>query len=180
MNSTEYEQAAARASRLTFLLDKSQIYAKIIGDRMARQQIEKRKAEQRAETRKANKEKKDEGTAGREGMRDKKKVAAKEEQKESGTAKRRRKSDVNGSNKKAKVEEAEVSLLTTAPAVETFRLIYLRTPLMATPNLKPMATTRSLIPTSRRRGRRVKRKTRESIPSHSPLWSQGRHCETTN
>ncbi|WVQ76464.1 hypothetical protein IAR50_006132 [Cryptococcus sp. DSM 104548] len=51
-------EASARASRLSFLLDKSTIYAKIIGDRMARQQIEKRKAEERAEVRKANKEKK--------------------------------------------------------------------------------------------------------------------------
>lgn len=66
-------QAAARAARLNFLLDKSTIYAKIIGDRMARQQIEKRKAEARAEVRKANKEKKEAEAkeVKREGMRDK-------------------------------------------------------------------------------------------------------------
>jgi hypothetical protein len=64
-------QESARASRLTFLLDKSTIYAKIIGDRMARQQIEKRKAEQRAETRKANKEKKGEVVPTRGGTRKK-------------------------------------------------------------------------------------------------------------
>lgn len=66
------EQAAARAARLSFLLEKSGVYAKIIGDRMERQQIEKANANARAATRKANKEKRNaEGaTVGREGMRD--------------------------------------------------------------------------------------------------------------
>lgn len=107
-NMADYKEATARASRLNFLLDKSQIYAKIIGDRMARQQIEKRKAEQRAETRKANKEKKGEQTGGREGMRDKKPVVKDEQEDGETGAKRRRKSDA-GPSKKAKVEVKEVS-----------------------------------------------------------------------
>jgi ATP-dependent DNA helicase len=64
-------QSDARASRLSFLLDKSTIYAKIIGDRMERQQIERAKADQRAQTRKANKEKKGAVAVVREGLRDK-------------------------------------------------------------------------------------------------------------
>lgn len=109
-NVTDYEQASARASRLSFLLDKSQIYAKIIGDRMARQQIEKRKAEKRAETRKANKEKEQKGEAaasGRGGTRGKKAVVKEEEEDDMSAGKRRRKSDVKGANKKAKVEETD-------------------------------------------------------------------------
>lgn len=71
-NPMKPEQAAARAARLSFLLEKSGVYAKIIGDRMERQQIEKANANARAATRKANKEKRDaEGTTvGREGMRE--------------------------------------------------------------------------------------------------------------
>ena len=105
------EQAKARANRLTFLLDKSTIYAKIIGDRMARQQIEKRKAEKRAETIKANKEKKGDVGGGREGMRDKKPKVKEEDEAVDG-GKRKRRGDANGTAKKAKVEEQdEVSLV---------------------------------------------------------------------
>lgn len=71
------EKAAARAARLSFLLEKSGVYAKIIGDRMERQQIEKANANARAAVRKANKEKRTtEGVAGgREGMRDRTEAA---------------------------------------------------------------------------------------------------------
>jgi ATP-dependent DNA helicase len=55
------EQEQVRANRLKFLLSKSEIYAKVIGDRMERQQIEKAKAEARAATRRANKEKREVG-----------------------------------------------------------------------------------------------------------------------
>jgi len=96
-------QAQARINKLTFLLDKSTIYAKIIGDRMARQQIEKRKAEKRAETIKANKEKKGDAVTVRESTRDKKPKVKEEEVEESG--KRKRKGDANGSSKKVKVED---------------------------------------------------------------------------
>jgi len=99
-------QAQARINKLTFLLDKSTIYAKIIGDRMARQQIEKRKAEKRAETIKANKEKKGDAVTVRESTRDKKPKVKEEEVEESG--KRKRRGDANGSSKKVKVED-EVS-----------------------------------------------------------------------
>jgi ATP-dependent DNA helicase len=107
MNPYLREQAKARANRLTFLLDKSTIYAKIIGDRMARQQIEKRKAEQRAETKKANKEKKGDAAGGRTSTRDKKSKVKEEPEVEAGS-KRKRKGDANGSAKKVKVED-EVS-----------------------------------------------------------------------
>jgi len=99
-------QAQARINKLTFLLDKSTIYAKIIGDRMARQQIEKRKAEKRAETIKANKEKKGDAVTVRESTRDKKPKVKEEEVEESG--KRKRRGDANGPSKKVKVED-EVS-----------------------------------------------------------------------
>jgi ATP-dependent DNA helicase len=106
MNNHLQMQAQARINKLTFLLDKSTIYAKIIGDRMARQQIEKRKAEKRAETIKANKEKKGDMVTVRESTRDKKPKVKEEEVEESG--KRKRKGDTNGSSKKVKVED-EVS-----------------------------------------------------------------------
>jgi ATP-dependent DNA helicase len=101
---TLHQQATARASRLNFLLDKSTIYAKIIGDRMARQQIEKAKAERKAATRRANKDKKGEQTATREGMRDKKRN---EEAEEKGTTgKRKRKSEIAKDDaKRVKTEE---------------------------------------------------------------------------
>nr|XP_019048526.1 helicase [Kwoniella bestiolae CBS 10118]OCF27456.1 helicase [Kwoniella bestiolae CBS 10118] len=103
-------QAAARAARLSFLLDKSTIYAKIIGERMARQQIEKKKAEERAEVRKANKEKKaEEGqTSGRGGMRGKK-VKVEENEKETPAVggKRKRRSEGGREEKRAKVEEGD-------------------------------------------------------------------------
>lgn len=105
-SSYSHKQAEARASRLTFLLDKSTIYAKIIGDRMARQQIEKRKAEQRAETRKANKEKKAAGevAASRAGLRDKTAVV-KEETDDIAGVKRKRKGEATGTGKRAKVDD---------------------------------------------------------------------------
>ena len=103
MNNHLQMQAQARINKLTFLLDKSTIYAKIIGDRMARQQIEKRKAEKRAETIKANKEKKGDAVTVRESTRDKKPKIKEEEVEESG--KRKRKGDANGSSKKVKVED---------------------------------------------------------------------------
>lgn len=103
MNNHLQMQAQARINKLTFLLDKSTIYAKIIGDRMARQQIEKRKAEKRAETIKANKEKKGDAVTVRESTRDKKPKVKEEEVEESG--KRKRKGDANGSSKKVKVED---------------------------------------------------------------------------
>lgn len=111
MNDHLQTQAQARINKLTFLLDKSTIYAKIIGDRMARQQIEKRKAEKRAETIKANKEKKGDAVTLRESTRDKKPKVKEEEVEEGG--KRKRKGDANGASKKAKVEEKDqVSILT--------------------------------------------------------------------
>ena len=103
MNIHSQTQAQARISKLTFLLDKSTIYAKIIGDRMARQQIEKRKAEKRAETIKANKEKKGDAVTVRESTRDKKPKVKEEEVEEGG--KRKRRGDANGAVKKAKVED---------------------------------------------------------------------------
>jgi hypothetical protein len=103
MNNHLQIQAQARINKLTFLLDKSTIYAKIIGDRMARQQIEKRKAEKRAETIKANKEKKGDAVTVRESTRDKKPKVKEEEVEESG--KRKRKGDAIGSSKKVKVED---------------------------------------------------------------------------
>nr|XP_019014337.1 helicase [Kwoniella pini CBS 10737]OCF53118.1 helicase [Kwoniella pini CBS 10737] len=101
-------QAAARASRLSFLLDKSTIYAKIIGERMERQQIEKRKAEQRAEVRKANKEKRAEESqpSGRGGMRDKK-VKVEEESTEATGNKRKRRSEGGRGEKRVKVEDED-------------------------------------------------------------------------
>jgi ATP-dependent DNA helicase len=113
--STEFDnpkQAAARASRLNFLLEKSTIYAKIIGDRMERQQIEKQKAEQRAEVRKANKEKRSkEGTESRTGLREKKEKEVTEEP----GAKRKRGQDAEKDTKKAKVEVSKsVAELTSA------------------------------------------------------------------
>lgn len=105
------QQAAARAARLTFLLDKSTIYAKIIGDRMERQQIQKRKAEARAATRKENKEKRA-GAEGshREGLRDKPTEKKEEEEVEESGGKRKRGRQSEGKGgKRAKVEDIEVS-----------------------------------------------------------------------
>lgn len=76
---------------------------------MARQQIEKRKAEQRAETKKANKEKKVDASGGRSSTRDKKPKIKEEAEVDAGS-KRKRKSEVNGSAKKVKVEDDKVSL----------------------------------------------------------------------
>jgi ATP-dependent DNA helicase len=96
------EQAAARAARLTFLLDKSTIYAKIIGDRMERQQIEKRKAEHRAEVLKANREKRGNPHATRDGLRHKHEET--DDAVDVG-AKRKRKSEGGKAENKIKVEE---------------------------------------------------------------------------
>ena len=109
-------QAAARAARLSFLLDKSTIYAKIIGDRMERQQIEKRKAEQRAAVRKEKKEKKGEVVGGREGMRKKDRVGGEKVEEEKAaektgtTGKRRRRGETTNKQKsKVKDEGVDVS-----------------------------------------------------------------------
>ena len=106
------KQAAARASRLNFLLEKSTIYAKIIGDRMERQQIDKQKAEQRAEVRKANKEKrsKEGAEASRTGLRDKKEA---EVETQAGT-KRKRGKDGAKESKKLKVEVSCANATLTA------------------------------------------------------------------
>ncbi|KAL1409604.1 putative ATPase [Vanrija albida] len=90
--------ASQRATRLKFLLEKSTIYAKIIGDRMERQQIEKAKAEQRAETRRVNKEKREADAAeqeGRSGLREA----------PPSPVKRKRRGDTKSSSKRVKVEE---------------------------------------------------------------------------
>jgi len=109
------QQATSRAARLAFLLEKSTIYAKIIGDRMARQQIEKQRAEHRAQVRKENKDKKVE-VQHREGLRDHK--ADMENGDASGSAngannvvkgKRKRQSDAGAKDKRPKTEGAEVS-----------------------------------------------------------------------
>lgn len=70
---------------------------------MARQQIEKAKAEKRAATRKENKEKKGEvGNVGaKEGLRGKKRA---EDEEKNTNGKRKRKSDVQTNGKKVKVE----------------------------------------------------------------------------
>ncbi|WVQ80990.1 hypothetical protein IAT38_003097 [Cryptococcus sp. DSM 104549] len=108
-------QASARAERLKYLLSQSTIYAKIIGDRMERQQIEKREAQARAEARKANKEKKEveaaaAGPGGRAGMRGRKQTekAAEAEAATKAAAGKRKRESVGGRGKKAKVEEMEV------------------------------------------------------------------------
>ena len=99
----DYEkQASARAARLEFLLEKSTIYARIIGDRMERQQIEKQKAEHRAAVRKENKEKKGQGGPTREGLRQ---HETKAEENEGRGSKRRRKSEAGREEKKVKIEE---------------------------------------------------------------------------
>ena len=72
---------------------------------MARQQIEKQRAEQRAASRKENKGKKGDLTSGREGMRKKDKVEEKEVE-----GKRKRKSEGAGNEKGVKIEEDPISL----------------------------------------------------------------------
>ena len=68
---------------------------------MARQQIEKAKAEKRAATRRENKEKKGDFTSGtKEGLRGKRPV----EEEKAVNGKRKRKSDVQANGKKAKLE----------------------------------------------------------------------------
>ena len=94
-----HQQAKARAARLAFLLDKSTIYAKIIGDRMERQQIEKAKAEKRAAVRAENKEKKGDVKPGRHSTRTREKAD------EPATGKRKRKSDAAAPEKKPKVND---------------------------------------------------------------------------
>ncbi|TXT06023.1 hypothetical protein VHUM_03496 [Vanrija humicola] len=89
---------AARATRLKFLLEKSTIYAKIIGDRMERQQIEKAKAEQRAEVRRANKVKREADAAVQEGRSGLREAPA-------SPVKRKRRGDAKPSTKRVKLEE---------------------------------------------------------------------------
>ncbi|WWC85626.1 uncharacterized protein L201_000491 [Kwoniella dendrophila CBS 6074] len=101
-------KAAARASRLSFLLDKSTIYAKIIGERMERQQIEKQKAEARAETRKANKEKRaEEGQQSTRGSTRDKKAKVEQKDPEPTNNKRKRRSEGGRGEKRVKVEEED-------------------------------------------------------------------------
>ncbi len=104
------QQAQARASRLTFLLERSSIYAKVIGERMERQQIAKQKAEQLAATKKQNKEKKAAeagANSSRSGLRH---AHQDKEEKEDQPAKGKRKAreSTGRGAKKAKVE-GEVS-----------------------------------------------------------------------
>lgn len=115
-------QDDARATRLSFLLDKSTIYAKIIGDRMARQQIDKARAEKKAEARKANKEKKGAAVATRGGLRETKpSVTEKQEDVETAAvgAKRKRKVEDESAEKKPKVEEGVKVENTGDAAVKT-------------------------------------------------------------
>jgi ATP-dependent DNA helicase len=109
-------QAKARADRLTFLLDKSTVYARIIGDRMERQQIEKAKADKRAAVRKENKEKKAGVGAVRESNRKKDKHIEQQQQEEDkpAVAKRKRRAEADKETKKQKFEEAKVSVVTCA------------------------------------------------------------------
>jgi ATP-dependent DNA helicase len=99
------DQASARTAHLSFLLEKSTIYAKIIGDRMERQQIEKAQAEARAATRRANKEKKEAAgpSSGRAGMRGR----AKED--ESARPAKRRRADESGRSGKRDTPEVDES-----------------------------------------------------------------------
>lgn len=187
---TDYEQASARATRLSFLLDKSQIYAKIIGDRMARQQIEKRKAEKRAETRKANKEKEQKGEAaasGRGGTRGKKAVV-KEEEEDTSTGKRRRKSDAKGANKKAKVEETDEEVrpsLKVVSHVVRQMLTHLRNLSKTKPSLQrtgpsSKTTRRSMAMSSLKEQMETPKKTMANTPLLSQPWSPVLNCEITS
>ncbi|WVO17665.1 hypothetical protein L204_105362 [Cryptococcus depauperatus] len=111
----EDPEVTARAARLSFLLDKSTIYAKIIGDRMARQQIEKRKAEARAEVRKQNKAKKEAETkevGKRESKRkvDKKDVKEEPKEEEVGRGKRKRQSVDGTEEKKLKANDDKMDV----------------------------------------------------------------------
>lgn len=97
---TPAQKDAVRANRLKFLLSKSEIYAKIIGDRMERQQIEKRQAEARAATRRANKEKREaEAGPSREGTRKRAKPEA-----AASPVKRGRREDSRRESKRVKTE----------------------------------------------------------------------------
>ena len=105
MRGADAIQAEARAGRLAFLLDKSTIYAKIIGDRMERQQIEKARAEKRAATRKGNKDKQAVVAPTRESSRKKGKEDKAVEEDKTVSGKRKRKSDAGRDGKKVKLEE---------------------------------------------------------------------------
>lgn len=99
MSLTSEQKSAARAEQLKFLLEKSTIYAKIIGDRMERQQVERAQAEARAATRRSNKEKRDaDASTGRDGMRDRRDQA-------SVPAKRAARETTSRRGKRVKVEE---------------------------------------------------------------------------
>jgi ATP-dependent DNA helicase len=109
-------QAKARADRLTFLLDKSTVYARIIGDRMERQQIEKAKADKRAAVRKENKEKRAGIGAVRESSR-KKNTQVEEppvEEEKPVAGKRKRRGETDREAKKTKIEETKVSVAVPA------------------------------------------------------------------
>ncbi|GMK58238.1 hypothetical protein CspeluHIS016_0502700 [Cutaneotrichosporon spelunceum] len=93
-------EEAVRANRLKFLLSKSQIYAKVIGDRMERQQVEKAKTEALAATRRMNKEKRAEPGPSRETRSGGQSVAS--------PLKRRRR-DERPSSKRVKLEAPEAN-----------------------------------------------------------------------
>lgn len=106
-------QAKARADRLTFLLDKSTVYARIIGDRMERQQIEKAKADKRAAVRKENKEKRAGVGAVRESSRMKDKHVEEQpaDDEKPVAGKRKRRGEADKEAKKPKLEEVKVSVV---------------------------------------------------------------------
>jgi len=96
-------QAEKRAHQLKFLLDKSTLYAKIIGDRMEEQQVKKQKAKERAEIRRANKVKREaeSSTSGRDGLRHGATETSAPAKRSAPTSKSRR-------GKRVKVEQPEV------------------------------------------------------------------------
>lgn len=101
-------QASARAARLSFLLEKSGVYAEIIGKRMEAQRIERAKAEHRAAVREANKKTKQaeiEASSERRSGRTAKPVAV--EEKSGGlvrrTTRKRKVENVQAENDKAEV-----------------------------------------------------------------------------
>jgi ATP-dependent DNA helicase len=98
------EQAEKRAQQLQFLLEKSTMYAKFIGDRMEEQQVKKQQAKERAETRRANKVKRTgessaSATAARNGMRGR--------NGEPSASKKRSAPDTTSRRKRVKVEAQE-------------------------------------------------------------------------
>ncbi|KAL7419963.1 putative ATPase [Cryptotrichosporon argae] len=109
-------EMTARATRLKYLLSKSEVYARIIGDRMARQQIEKAAAEQRAAVRRANKETKDKAAGGgRGGLRNEKERDDEGNEKDD-AGKRRRRDGGGGGGKRVKTDEGAVKVEPEAEA----------------------------------------------------------------